>query len=162
MLTLTFFSKTLHPGQDELDILHVGYLSEDINESDLFELFGLRTTNYLRDYSDAQIPLSDNTGKTRGFAYVKVPRHVSDELLKLYGIGFKGKMLVIEKTPPKAKGINGVNQNICPQMQPPQLDFDPENTVASRPLNGLKTPIEMLSSLKKAILHYFQTVYLEK
>ena len=45
-----------------------------------------------------------------------MPRHVSDEPLKLHGLGLKGKMLVIEKakTPPKAKNINGVNQNICP------------------------------------------------
>ena len=106
-------------GQDELDTLYVQSLSEDINESDLIELIGLRTTTYLRDSSDVQIPLSENTGKKRGFAYVKVPRHVSDELLKLHGLGFKGKMLVIEKakTPPKAKNINGVNQNICPQRQ---------------------------------------------
>ena len=49
-------------------------------------------------------------------------------------------MLVIEKvkTPPKAKSINGVNQNICPQTQPPELDFDPENTVSSRSLQRIK------------------------
>ena len=62
-------------GQDELDT-YVGNLSEDINESDLFELFGLCTTNYLRDNSDVQIPLSENTGKKRGL----VRRHVSDEI----------------------------------------------------------------------------------
>ena len=43
-------------GQDELYTLYVGSLSEDINEIDLFELFGLRTTNYLRDNFDVQIP----------------------------------------------------------------------------------------------------------
>ena len=61
---------------------------------------------------------------------------MSDELLKLHGLGFKGKMLVIEKakTPPKAKNINGVNQNICPQTQTSQLDSDPE----SRPLQRIK------------------------
>ena len=44
-------------------------------------------------------------------------------------------MLVIEKvkTPPKAKNIN-----ICPQTQPPQLDFDPEKTVASQPPQRIK------------------------
>ena len=52
-------------GQDELDTLYVGNLSEDINESDLFELFGLHSTNYLRDNCDVQIPLSENTGKKR-------------------------------------------------------------------------------------------------
>ena len=69
-----------------------------------------------------------------------MPRHVSDELLKLHGLGFKWKMLVIEKakTPPKAKNINGVNQNICLQTQISQLDSDPETTLASRPLQQIK------------------------
>ena len=91
--------------------------------------------------------------KKRGFAYVKVPRHVSDEFLKLHGLGFIGKTLAIEKakTPPKAKNINGVNQNIRPQTQISQLDPDLENTI-----------IEIPSSIKKAILHYFQTVYQEE
>ena len=64
---------------------------------------------------------------------------MSDELFKLRGRSFKGKMLVIEnaKTLPKAKNINGVNQNICPQMQPSQLDSDPGNTVAFRPLQRI-------------------------
>ena len=107
-------------GQDELDALHVENISEDISESDLFELFGLRTTNYLLGNSHVQVLLSENTGEKRGLAYVKVPRHASDKLIKLNGIGFKGKMLVIKKakTLPKAKNINGVNQNICPQTQP--------------------------------------------
>ena len=79
-------------------------------------------------------------GKKRGFAYVKVPRHVSDELLKIHRLGFNGKMLVIEKakTLPKAKNINGVNQNICPQTPISQLDSDPENTLASQPLQRIK------------------------
>ena len=49
-----------------------------------------------------------------------MPRHLSVKLLKLHGIGFKGKMLVIgkAKTPAKAKNINGVNQNIFSQTQP--------------------------------------------
>ena len=102
--------------------------------------------------------------KKRGFASVKVPRHVSDELLKLHGLGFKGKMLVIEKgkTPPKAKNINGVNQNICPQTQISQLDSDPENNLASRPLQRIKNSYRNTVIHRKAILHYFQTVYLEE
>ena len=65
---------------------------------------------------------------------------MSDETLKLHGTGFKEKLLVIEKakTPPKAKNINGVNQNIRPQTQPSQLDSDPENAVASRPFQRIK------------------------
>ena len=88
---------------------------------------------------------------------------MSDELLKLHGIESKGKMLVIEKakTPPKVKSINGVNQNICPKMQPPQLDFDPENTAASRPVQRIKNSYCNAVIPKKAILHHFHTVYLE-
>ena len=58
-------------------------------------------------------------------------------------------MLVIEKakTPPKAKNINGVNQNICPQTQTSQLDSDPENTLASRPLQRIK------NSYRNTVIH---------
>ena len=63
------------------------------------------------------------------------------------------------KTPPRAKSINGLNQNICPQTQPPQLDFDPENTVASRPLQRIKYYYQIAVISKKVILHCFQTLY---
>ena len=89
--------------------------------------------------------------KKRGFAYVKVPRHVSDDLLKLHDIEFKEKILVIEKvkTLTKAKSINGVNQDICSQRQPPQLDFDPENTVASRSPQRIKNSYQNIVIPKK-------------
>ena len=85
----------------------------------------------------------------RGFAYVKVPRHVSDELLKIHRLGFNGKMLVIEKakTLPKAKNINGVNQNICPQTPISQLDSDPENTLACQPFQRIK------NSYRNTVIH---------
>ena len=89
---------------------------------------------------------------------------MSDKLLKLHGIEFKGKMLVIEKAKPlpKAKSINGVNQNICPQTQPSQKDFDPENTVASRSLQRVKNSYRnAVIPKKKAMLHCFQTVHLQ-
>ena len=74
---------------------------------------------------------------------------MSDELLKLHGLGFKGKMLIIEKekAPANAKNINRVNQNICPQTQTSQLDSDPENTLASRPLQRIK------NSYRNTVIH---------
>ena len=58
-------------------------------------------------------------------------------------------MSVIEKakTLPKAKNFNGVNQNICLQTQNSQLDSDPENTLASRPLQRIK------NSYRNAVIH---------
>ena len=82
---------------------------------------------------------------------------MSDKLLKLHGIEFKGKMLVIEKAKPlpKAKSINGVNQNICPQTQPSQKE-------ASRSLQRVKNSYRnAVIPKKKAMLHCFQTVYLQ-
>ena len=78
-----------------------------------------------------------------------MPRRVIDELLKLNGLGFKGKMLIIEKekSSPKAKNINRVNQNIYPQTQTSQLDSDPEKTLASQPLQRIQ------NSYRKTIIH---------
>ena len=45
-----------------------------------FNAFGLRATNYIRDNSDVQMSISENTEKRGGFVYVKVPRYVSDVL----------------------------------------------------------------------------------
>ena len=54
--------------------------------------------NYL-DYAQqiisvtALMPKCQFLMKRRGFAYVRVPRHVSVELLKLHGTECKGKLL---------------------------------------------------------------------
>ena len=56
-------------------------------------------------------------------------------LLKEHKIEKKAKKA---KTSPKTKSINGGNQNISPQTQPPKLDFNPENTVGSRLLQRIK------------------------
>ena len=82
---------------------------------------------------------------------------MSDELLKLHGRGFKGKMLVIEeaKTLPKAKNFNGVNQNICPQTQISQLDPDTENTLASQPLKRINNSDRNTAIHKKGDIAIF-------
>ena len=74
---------------------------------------------------------------------------MSDELLKLHGLGFKGEMLIIEKekSPANAKNINRVNQNICPQTQTSQLDSDPVKTLSSRPLQWIK------NSYRNTVIH---------
>ena len=67
-------------------------------------------------------------------------------------------MLVIEKpkTPPKAKNINGVNHNICPQTQPSELDSDPENT--SRPLQRIKNYYRNTVIHKKGNIKFFSDI----
>ena len=61
---------------------------------DIYELFGLKATKYLRSNTYVEMPLNRN-GQTRGFAFVTAPDHVRNELLKLNNIRFTEKNLVI-------------------------------------------------------------------
>ena len=71
-------------------------LSDNTAVGDLYEFFGLRSTQY-------QMPLFESTGKQTGFTYITVPEHVVKELVILHDIEFNGRKLVTEKakTPPK-------------------------------------------------------------
>ena len=67
----------------------------NVTIDNLYELFGLKTTKYLRSNTYIEMPLNRN-GQTRGLAFVTVPYHVRNELLKLNKIQFREKNLVIE------------------------------------------------------------------
>ena len=81
--------KELILAQDELDTLNVGNVTKVVSESDFFGLLGLRRTNYPYNNYEDQIPLSENTKKQRGFYYVKVSRHVTDEFLNYMELNLK-------------------------------------------------------------------------
>ena len=77
--------------------LYVGNLNKDITEEDLNQLFGLTTTVYLRQTCSIEMPLDKNTGKSKGFAFLNVPQHVYNELVKLNGIEFQNHFIRIEE-----------------------------------------------------------------
>ena len=62
---------------------------------DIYALFGLKITKYLRSNTYVEMSLNRN-GQTRGFAIVTAPDHVRNELLKLNNIRFREKNLFIE------------------------------------------------------------------
>ena len=68
--------------QNKFYTVYIGNLSYDTTTSDLYELFGLRNTQYLSENSDIQMPLFGNTVRQRGFAHITVREHVFKELLK--------------------------------------------------------------------------------
>ena len=43
------------------------------------------------------MPLDKNTGKSKGFAFLNVPQHVYNELVKLNGIEFQNNFIRIEE-----------------------------------------------------------------
>ena len=70
---------------------------------DIYEIFRLKSRAYLRSNCHAEFPLNELTHKTRGHV---TPKHVSDKLVKLNGVEFKGKFLVIENAKVRSKVTN--------------------------------------------------------
>ena len=52
--------------------IYIGNLSLDTKIDDLYELFGLRSTKYLREPCKINMPVNENTGKCKGFAFALV------------------------------------------------------------------------------------------
>ena len=112
----------------------------------MYELFGQSSTQYLGKNSHTEKPLLGNTGKRRGFAYTTVPEHVVKELLKLHGIVFNGRKLVIgkEKTPPMK--TTGKSKQAFLLTQSPAMDFEMETFKTVPPIQRIT------GSYKNAVL----------
>ena len=68
-------------------------------------------TQYLRDTCRINLVISKSTGKHRGFAFITTPYHVHDELLKLNGVEFKGRPIVVETAKTRSAHQNQATQN---------------------------------------------------
>ena len=77
-------------------------LNKNVTEQDVIKLFGLRTTNYLRNTCHVKLILCSKTKNSRGFAFVTGPEHVLKELVKLNGTEFQEKILVIDEAKEKS------------------------------------------------------------
>ena len=79
--------------------MHVRNLHKAVTESDLGELFGLRTTNDLIN----NCSISPNYNKMEEHVFILTLYHISDELVKIHGLEFHGRKIIIEeaKTPPR-------------------------------------------------------------
>ena len=71
------------------------FVDNDLNIKNLKELFSLETTKYLKENCSITMSINSKTGKN--IAFVLSPDHVHDELLKLNGIEFHGKSLILEE-----------------------------------------------------------------
>ena len=76
--------------------IFVGNLPENINKQDICELFGLNSTSYLRDTCNIDFSINKKTGKFKGFAFIRAPAHITDELIKLDGIAYHDNELRVE------------------------------------------------------------------
>ena len=79
------FRRNNLPHQNKVNTLNTGNLFDDTTFSDLYELFGLRSTRNLSGNLDIKMPLHGNTGKRKGFVYITVPDNVKYMVLSLMG-----------------------------------------------------------------------------
>ena len=107
--------------------IHVGNLDSNVSIEDIYELFGLKSTAYLRTNCHVDFPLNQQTQKSKGHTYITAPKHVFDELVKLNGVEFKGKLLFIEiaKVKPKITNQNKINFTSPNRFEP--LKFANDN-----------------------------------
>ena len=68
-------------------------------------------TQYLPNTCRISLVISKSTGKHRGFAFIKTPDHVHEELLKLNGVEFKGRPIAVESTKTRSAYQNQATQN---------------------------------------------------
>ena len=104
--------------QNQLSKLFIGNLNVNVTIDDIYELFGLKATKYLRSNTYVEMPLNRN-GQTRGFAFVTAPDHMRNELLQLNNIRFRENNLVIEAARSElktAKTIVKSNHSTRPQV----------------------------------------------
>ena len=71
-------------------------LSHLITKQDICELSGLDSTSYLRDTCSIDFRINNKTGESKGFAFIRAPAHITDELIKLDGIAYRGNKLRVE------------------------------------------------------------------
>ena len=88
--------------QNTLKNLYVGNLNKNTSEEDLYELFGLQNTTYLKENCCVKIVLS-KSGLSKGFAFITAPDYVCTELIKSNGTDFKSHRLTIEEVLVKPK-----------------------------------------------------------
>ena len=81
---------------------------ENVTESDLMELFGLRTTSYLLDNCSIEMPKLQQDGRHKGHGFILAPCHFCNELVKLHGLEFHGHKIIIEEA--KARPRTSLNE----------------------------------------------------
>ena len=89
--------------------LFIGNLSGYTTEDDLCELFGIRSTNHLKQNCSVKMSTNSITGKKKYFAYVTAPEDVTTELIKLNRIEIYFKCIIVEEAKNKLTAFSEAN-----------------------------------------------------
>ena len=154
--------------------MYVGNLHENVTESDLVKLVGLRTTNYLIDNCSIEMSKLQQNGRHNGHTFILAPCHVCNELVKLHELEFHDLKFIIEeaKTPPRTllnelstSAVANDQQNM-PKKPPTINDVRSRLPAASieeqspiQNINSIHIPMQLYQ--RRKTLYFFRTVYLE-
>ena len=93
-------------------------LHQSVTVDDLYKLFGLRSTNYLRNNCHTDMNHLSNVDQPFASATVTAPADVCEELLKLYDINFHDNPLVTEMS---RSPLEQSNHYFQPPLQSPSI-----------------------------------------
>ena len=98
--------------------IYIGNLGFATKVNDLYELFGLKTTKYLRETCKIDLTVNEKTGKCKGFVFALVPEHSHKKILKLNGITLENRIIVIEDvTSAKKRDTQNLQKHLkCPHL----------------------------------------------
>ena len=77
--------------------MFIGNLHSHTTEEDLYKLFGLRSTQYLKQNCFVNMLLINKTGKSKRFAFIVTPEKVHQDLPKLDEIDLVSVKLLIKE-----------------------------------------------------------------
>ena len=124
---------------------------------DIYELSGLKSTAYLRSNCHVDFPLNQKKlKKTRGHLYITAPKHVCVELVKLNGVEFKVKFLIIKnaKVRPKVTNPNLTNFTSPNRFKP--LTFENNGPDLGNDIDHSEES-DMCADLKRTVRNSHQT-----
>ena len=91
--------------------IYAGNLHISVTENDLYDFFRLRSTRYLQETCKVDLPFCKRTDRSKGYAFFNVADLIYTEIVKLNGLEFKSKQLVLEEVKTKHKDRTLDKQN---------------------------------------------------
>ena len=102
----------------QLKTIFVTNLLQSVTVDDLYELFGLRSMNFLGNNCHIEMDHFSNADQSFVSATVTAPAHLCEDILKLHGIDFHDNPLVIEMF---KSLLEQSSQYFQPPLHPPPI-----------------------------------------
>ena len=136
--------------------IYIGNPSLDTKIDDLYE--------YRREICKINMPVNENTGKCKGFAFALVPEHVQKEILKLNGITLENRIIVIEDaTSTRKKDTKNLQKTSKGPLVVTNKHPENQNVFSSSKLSaGMKTYLGTIRSKEKKKSYIIGDSYLNR